>query len=310
METFHTSYCQPLNLSVKAEERGLRFRDIPYGSAFDHILVRIVAGDGREVLSGNVSRDDNTYLSTGSLPDGEYTLEVYSPTGAPGRFRGFIHDEDASVRVRGGRPSFCEPWPYRENLSILQRYSRSPETVRALLRNEEAYPCGAPEIRRIAAVISTDITDVYRKMLAVHDWVAENVFYDKDSLRIVNGTLATVKRPTLDVLMRRRAVCQGYSDLAVALLRACGIPAVSVNCFALGQGTGGGWESAENRVNRSNHAFTAALLDNRYVLMDVTWDSDLVYAGGRYGRKTGCGMTRKYFDMSPMLLSASHRLIV
>ena len=310
MDSFQTSCCPLFNLAINAQGHGLDFRDFPYGGTFKRSFVRLVGQDGHEVVTRDFSRTEEKYLSTRNIPDGEYTLEVYTPVGNRGVFRGYIHGKEAVVRIRGGSPSFCEPWPLRANQSILQRYSRSPQTVRALLRNDENYPCAHPDIRRIASMITAPFSDNYWKILAIHDWVAENVFYDEDSMRIVNGTMASIRRSTLDVLRTRRAVCQGYSDLAVAIFRACGIPAVSINCFALGQGTDGGWDSPVNRVNRSNHAFTAVLMGNRYVLMDITWDSDLVYSRKQYRHKTGYGRTRKYFDMSAMLMSASHRLIL
>lgn len=309
MDTFQSSCCPLFDLSIDVQGRGLYFRNFPYGRAFNCSLVRLVGLDGREVAARELSKAGEKYLPTRNLSNGIYTLEVYNSTGKLGKFRSFISDKDAVVRISEGRPSFCEPWPFQENRSIFNRFSRSPQTVRALLRNDEVYPCEHPEVQRIASNITAPFSDNYWKALAIHDWVAENVFYDEDSLRMVNGSMPLVRRSTLDVLRTRRAVCQGYSDLAVAILRACGIPAISISCFALGQGAGGGWESPGNRVNRSNHAFTAVLIGDRYVLMDITWDSDLIYSRNQYRQRTGYGWTRKYFDMSAMLMSASHRLI-
>ena len=309
MDTFNTSYCKPLNLIIDTEERGLYFRRIPIGSSFDRFLVRVVGSDGRCVISCDFYRNGRQYLSTGNLPDGNYSLEVFNQTRESGRFRGYVQNNEAHVRVANGTPSFCEPWCLRDNISITQRFSHSQRIVRQLLSADDSYPCHHPEIRQLAESITAGIYDNYGKLLAVHDWVAENIFYDYDSLRQNGHRLVSVGRSTIDVLRTRRAVCQGYSDLAVSLLRACGIPSVSIGCFALGQRDSGGWERPENRVNRPNHAFTTALILNRYVMMDITWDSDNEYSGGRYKLKTGYGKSRKYFDVSPILLSATHRLI-
>ena len=77
-----------------------------------------------------------------------------------------------------------------------------------------------PALGDHAASITYGLDDEYGKLLAVHDWVAENIFYDYDSLRRLNDRLVALERSTLDVLRTRRGVCQGYSDLAVSLLRA------------------------------------------------------------------------------------------
>ena len=310
MKTFHTSYCKPLNLVVDARGRGLDFRSIPRERSFDRFFVRVVGRNGHEATSHEFFRSGIKYLSTGNLPDGDYSLEIYNHTRESGRFRGYVQNKEALVRITNGTPSFCEPWCFRNNTSIIQRFSHTYRTVHRLLAASESYPCHHPEIRRLATSITAGIDDSYGKLLAVHDWVADNIFYDYDSLRMDRNRLVAIDRPTLNVLRTRRAVCQGYSDLAVSLLRACGIPSVSIGCFALGQGSSGGWERAENRVNTPNHAFTAALILNRYVLLDITWDSDNEYTNGRYKHQTGYGKTRKFFDVSPILLSATHRLIV
>ena len=309
MYTYHTSYCRPLDLYIETEGRRLTFSGLPGGRAFDHFMARLVGTGRHEAASATLSRNGDRCLRTGSLPDGMYTLEVLCNSGSQSDYRSFIQDRDAVVKIADGAASFCDPACLRDNISIIGRISQSPGTVRSLLRDEPSYPCGNSEIRRIASVITAGLDEEYGKLLAIHDWVAENVFYDHDSLRREGGTMTAARRSTMDVLKTRRAVCQGYSDLAVSFMRACGIPSVSLGCFALGQGTEGGWENPENRVNRPNHAFTAALMGNRYVLMDITWDSDNAYSEGRYRHCTGLGKSRKYFDMSPALFSASHRMI-
>lgn len=309
MNTYNTSYCKPLNLVIDAGGRGLDFTSIPREGTFDRFLVHLIGRDGRKVVSQTFSRYGNHFFYTGNLPDGDYSLEIFNRTREHGRFLGYVQNDEAHVKIVNGNPSFCEPWCYHNNISIIHRLSHSQRTIRDLLSSDDSYPCRHPEIRQLAASITAGINDNYGKLLAVHDWVAENIFYDYDSLRQNGNRVVSVSKSTIDVLRTRRAVCQGYSDLAVSLLRACGIPSVSIGCFALGQGSIGGWERPENRINRSNHAFTTALILDRYVMMDITWDSDNEYSGGCYKHKTGHGKTRKFFDVSPMLFSATHRLI-
>lgn len=309
MDYFHTSCCKPLNLAIDVAGRGLDFSSLPKERAFDRCLVRLVERGGREAAVGFIRQLGNHRLPTGLVQDGDYYLQVFTGTSQVDRYRGFVQDEEVPVRIVRGIPSFQEPRFYRNNLIVLRRLARNARNTGRMLRAERAYPCDHPEIRSLAASITYGLDDEYGKLLAVHDWVAENIFYDYDSLRRLNGRLVALERSTLDVLRTRRGVCQGYSDLAVSLLRACGIPSESVQCFALGQGTTGGWERPENQVNRVNHAFTAALIRGRYVLMDITWDSDNVYSQGRYARVTGQGKMRKYFDVSPLLFSVGHRMI-
>lgn len=310
MKSYLTSYCRPLCLDIVVEGRGIVFRSVPKERGFNRFLVSLASRSGREVLSNVFLRGGSTRFVTAGVPDGEYYLLVFTSTGRRDRFRGFIHHGELSVRIFRGTPSFLEPWCLRSNAAFIQHFSLAPEAERMMLRSEPQYPCTHPDIVRLAASITRGIDDNYGKMLAVHDWVADNIFYDNDSLRLLGDRVVALDRTTIEVLRTRRAVCKGYSDLAVSLLRACGIPSVSVECFALGQGTGGGWERPENRVRRTNHVFTAAWLRGRSVLMDITWDSDNVYSRGRYRHKTGDGWSRKYFDISSELFSAAHRMVV
>lgn len=310
METFHTSCCKPLNLIVDTCGRGFDIKRIPRERAFDRFFVRLVCSDGNESASCECHRHGRHFLPTGNVPDGTYSLEVYNLTNEQRRLRGYIQKNEVLVSITNGYPIFQEPWCMRNNVSIIQRFSRSQSTIRNLLASTESYPCDHSEIKRLAASITTGLDDDYGKLLAIHDWVAENIFYDHDSLRQDHDRVLALDRSTINVLRTRRAVCQGYSDLAVSLLRACGIPSVSIGCFALGESSTGGWEREENRVGSANHAFTVALILGRYVLMDITWDSDNEYTNGRYKHKTGYGKMRKFFDVSPMLLSATHRLIL
>jgi|GEM_PF-4327741 len=309
METYRTSFCRPQNLVIHADGRGLLFEQLPSDGSFDKMVMRLISEQGEKVISGEIDRYGRNYVSTSHVADGQYSLVVYNLVSGTNTLMGYLYDHDAMVKITGGVPSFVEPWCMRQNMAIAKQFSRSRETIQQLLAPHEAYPCNHPEIKHIAQAVTRGISDEYQKLLTIHDWVAENIFYDMDCLHREGPLVVADDKPIIQALRTHRAVCAGYSDLAVALLRACGVPAVSVECFALGQTTTGGWERRENRVDTANHAFTAALIRDRYVLMDVTWDSDNVYSGGRYQHKTGLGKKRKYFDTSHELFAASHRLI-
>lgn len=50
----------------------------------------------------------------------------------------------------------------------------------------------------------------------------------------------------LGILVAKKGVCSGYSNLATALLRASGIPSVGLLCYTLHIDTDGGWEDKTN----------------------------------------------------------------
>ena len=163
------------------------------------------------------------------------------------------------------------------------------------------------EIVKLAHKITRFSYSNYEKILAVHDWVASNIYYDYDSLS--DNSYIHQKRDALSVVNRKRTVCAGYSELAVTLLRAVGVAAVNMDCFALGGSTCGDWEVPSNMEDEANHVVTFAYADDRWLMMDVTWDSDNEYRNGNYGKKSGYGVSHQYFDCTLAFFSYTHRFI-
>lgn len=113
----------------------------------------------------------------------------------------------------------------------------------------------------------------------------------------------------MDVLENRRCVCRGYANLGVALMRAAGIPAIAQQCYTLSIDNDSSWDDLNNKINEANHIIPIAYVENRWVYMDITWDSDNKYENGTFSKKIGCGLSRKYFDTTLELISNTHRFI-
>ena len=132
----------------------------------------------------------------------------------------------------------------------------------------------------------------------------------KDNAQVVlGGQYKYNDSSAIATLKARRGVCQGISNLTVAMLRSIGIVAYGLSCYALGISTTGGWDTVENMKALPNHQMTIAYVDNRWMIMDVTWDSDNIYINGKYTQKSGCGVSHKYFDNTIPFLSYTHRLM-
>ena len=164
-----------------------------------------------------------------------------------------------------------------------------------------------PEIAILSRNITIGLLSNYQKILAIYDWVASEIYYDFDSLN--NGTYVKNDHSALGVLKSRKTVCQGYTNLMVALLLAIGIPAKGLSCFSLGISTNGGWELEENLMAESNHIIPIAFYSNRWIIMDVTWDSDNEFINGKFIKKSGIKVSRKYFDTTLEFISNTHRFI-
>ncbi len=151
-------------------------------------------------------------------------------------------------------------------------------------------------------VISKLKTD-YEKARAIHRFVSDNIYYDENyALNTTNYTPLT----PMEVLSERRSVCEGYSNLTVAMLNAAGIPAFVVKGYALGVDDARSWKDAGDSLS-PNHAWVEAFVDGKWISMDPTWDS---YNKTFMNEKTTEeNPMHRYFDITPEMLSLKHLII-
>ncbi len=112
------------------------------------------------------------------------------------------------------------------------------------------------DIRSRAELFSS--TDTAGIILEVHDWVVKYLYYDFDSLE----PALRKKQDAFSVLSNKTAVCEGYTTLYTALLRARGIPAQYVS------GTAGD-DNGRHAWSRVSDSFT-------WKFVDTTWDDPVM----------------------------------
>lgn len=128
-------------------------------------------------------------------------------------------------------------------------------------RNEDGtwlYPSSVVQaddinIMNKAADITYGLETAYDKAKAIHDWIVLNHFYDNDSL---GGTRK--RQDAVAVMEYGMAVCEGYANLACALIRNCGIEVK----FILSTSINHGW----------NHVNVGTADNPAWRLLDCTWD--------------------------------------
>ena len=156
----------------------------------------------------------------------------------------------------------------------------------------------------LSDTICKGITDDYQKILAIHDYVAENMYYDMDDYRDKGSHgFAGVE----DLLDSKRSVCQGYADLMTLLVRAQGIPCRQILGHALGLSSVNYWTDKNMSTTVVNHAWNQAYVDHRWVNIDATWDSNNIYENGQY--IYGGIDYHLYFDISNLYLSYNHKIL-
>lgn len=147
-------------------------------------------------------------------------------------------------------------------------------------------------------------TSDYEKVLKIHDWVADNIYYDFDKFF---GATSETTLSAESILESKRSICQGYSNLTQTLIQAQNIPCIIVSGYGLGIGTLGSWTEKTAATDETNHAWNEAFVDGRWIILDVTWDSDNKYENGEY--QYGGIRHHKYFDPSLEYFSYSHKII-
>ena len=107
-----------------------------------------------------------------------------------------------------------------------------------------------------AADITYGLETAYDKAKAIHDWIVLNHFYDNDSL-----AGARKRQDAVAVMEYGMAVCEGYANLASALIRNCGIEVKYISSSSMNHG----W----------NHVNVGTGENPDWRLLDCTWDDPL-----------------------------------
>ncbi|MBD1370786.1 transglutaminase domain-containing protein [Hazenella sp. IB182357] len=168
-------------------------------------------------------------------------------------------------------------------VASFQIESKKQEDLRDLLPSR-GIPSDNEKIIALGKKITPDKTTDYDKAKAIYQYVAQNMKYDMKKLR--HNTFAW-DDGALKSLERQSGVCQDFVFLAIALLRAEGIPARFV----------------EGEAGNQQHAWIEARIDNRWLTMDPTWGSGYITHHGTFVRRYDA----KYFDPPATQFKQTHK---
>ena len=159
---------------------------------------------------------------------------------------------DAAART----PYRADAWPFEPSLH--------PAVV-------ALSPADETSIEAVAQALAKAEPDRARRIKALHDYVADRVAYDVAAYRA--GTYGP--QDAESVFTTRTSVCAGYANLLAALGEAAGEEIVVV---------GGDARGLDGGLSGEGHAWNAAKLDDRWVLLDATWNAGYVDATQFYKR--------------------------
>jgi hypothetical protein len=175
---------------------------------------------------------------------------------------------------------------------VLSACAGAPANAQAPRERTPQQISDSTEIARLARELTLNARTDSARVGKVYEWIAQNLSYDVQGFlagRLADGTPEVVYR-------KRLAVCGGFVGLFERMAREVGIEATPVMGYAKGFTYRNGAST-----KRSNHAWLAVRIDDRWRLVDPTWASGFV-VNGKFERK----FSWEYLFVDPNELIFSH----
>lgn len=269
-----------------------------------HILIALTDKNGNELKRETAvkSASDNEFQKKITIPEAKtdiINVNVYAGKKNYGEFASWVIDYVSLEKCENGWQ--IKKSPVEEHNRLM--YEEGKSLSEGLKKTASINPEGA-EIQSIAQQLTEGKENDYEKIVAFHDWVCNYLYYNIDYIN--SGRLAPYS--DIEVIEARNVVCLGYSNLFASLCRSVGIPCYVVSGYALGVDSGEKyWEDTNYLTEEANHAWNEAYVDNRWVIVDTTWDSMNKFENGK--RVKAEKNSYLYFDANPEFFSQNHKII-
>ncbi|MBR3243393.1 MAG: hypothetical protein IKF90_11970 [Parasporobacterium sp.] len=235
-------------------------------------------------------------MDVSGLSDGSYTVTLWEAR--QGDTSGMVWSlASYELHIQNGIPEFFFAGGQSETsfLDGLLNYNPSDYDELPYLAGKMTH---LDEVIKLAEDLTADKSTQEEKVKAIHDWIAQNISYDYESLN--SGNTSEAADPD-KVFEKRRGVCSGYSRLARIMFGAVGIPCLNINGFAQNNLLPG------TEYDNSNHEWNAVYFDGRWWLVDITWDSlNKYYGDGSSENIQNQNPQYTYYGIAPMLFSTTH----
>ena len=142
----------------------------------------------------------------------------------------------------------------------------------------------------IASYIKKNFNTESEKVRAIYSWVTANMKYDKDSPHLAILSVDR-DRKIAAALKRRKGVCEHFAAIFNDICIKSGISSFVIE----------GYTKQGGSVDKASHAWSAALVDNKWFLYDPTWDAGSEGNGLFSGNKRN-----EYFEAPPSVFIQSH----
>ena len=140
--------------------------------------------------------------------------------------------------------------------------------VRAVPKNVQELVFQNPEegLPLVVKSLTANANGASAKVKVLHDWICDNIAYDTE-LYFYGGE---DDQDPETVLKKKKDVCSGYTNLMTVMCRLAGIEAIGIAGYSKGFGYRG------KVGEKPDHAWNAVKINNRWQLIDVTWDAGYV----------------------------------
>lgn len=266
------------NISGNSDKVTVVFKNAKYLTVYSREFTRSIDNSGSCSLSG--------------VADGEYYLWL-SEINAP--------SANIKINVVNENATFVLPIYYDNKVLALVATERTDSyALNFYKKAEDNIESDDSTIIAQAKKIIENSTSDLDKIKAIHDWVANNVWYDYD---FFEGRTGSTYLSAVDILKNKRTVCQGYANLSTALYRAAGFSAKVV------YGRGAFWDSNINETSNyaPNHAWTEVFYNGRWITTDCTWDSLNSYRNGAFSDQESCNSY--YLDPTMEIFTRDHYMV-
>ncbi|MGN0170597.1 MAG: transglutaminase domain-containing protein [Lachnospiraceae bacterium] len=170
-------------------------------------------------------------------------------------------------------------------------------------------------IRALAESIVGTETGNYQKLRRIHDYLAENLYYNvpynraqaDEKYQMAENGLITLNPYELAVKLQDgekiSTVCSGFSALYAAMARSLGIPCRTVRGRSLTV-PGDGWEGlSSDQLTTVTHVWNEAYVSGKWIIVDVTKDCSNDYTGTEYIRLADDIVRYSGFDPSAQAMA-------
>ncbi len=128
------------------------------------------------------------------------------------------------------------------------------------------------DVATLTAYLTKNLSTDEDKLCAIYTWVITHIKYNYVKAAIGDYS----KNEVNNILKKRRAICQGYSDLINEMCKEAGISSVGVPGYVKTYET-----DLADSFYVSEHIWNAVYLDGEWKLLDATWDAGYVKVVGK-----------------------------